>query len=67
MASKTIVTEAQLNAAFLAARAHGKILADEVLRDIILAARGVKVPRERPMVDRSELPNYSERNLEEET
>ncbi len=32
------ITSTQLHAAFLAARAHGKILADDVLRDIITAA-----------------------------
>ena len=33
------VTEAQLQAAFMAARALGKVLDDEVLRAIIVAAR----------------------------
>lgn len=33
------ITEAQLAAAFFAARGHGVILSDEVLRDIIVAAR----------------------------
>ncbi len=36
---KVIVTAAELQAAFLAARAHGKILGDDVLRDIITAVR----------------------------
>jgi hypothetical protein len=35
------VTDAQLQAAFLAARQHGVILSDEVLRDILLAAQEV--------------------------
>lgn len=34
-----IVTEAQLKAAFLAARAKGKVLDDDVLRAVIVAAR----------------------------
>lgn len=37
----TTVTDAQLQAAFLAARGEGKILDDNVLRAIILAAREV--------------------------
>jgi hypothetical protein len=38
------ITEYQLQAAFLAARGHGKILDDEVLRDIITAAREALPP-----------------------
>jgi hypothetical protein len=36
------VSDAQLQAAFLAARQLGRILTDEVLRAIILAAREVR-------------------------
>jgi hypothetical protein len=36
------LTEAQLQAAFLAARHHGVILADDVLRDIVTAAMNAK-------------------------
>lgn len=36
------VTEAELQAAFLAARKLGKVLQDDVLRAVILAAREVR-------------------------
>lgn len=38
------VTEFQLQAAFLAARKHGHIIQDDVLRDIITAAREALPP-----------------------
>ena len=40
----TYVSNAELEAAFLAAREHGKILNDDVLRAIILAARKSELP-----------------------
>jgi hypothetical protein len=42
MANGPDVTEAELAAAFLAARGFGKILDDDVLRAIIVAAREAK-------------------------
>lgn len=42
MKDSTHVTDAELQAAFLAAREMGKILNDEVLAAIIIAARKVK-------------------------
>lgn len=45
MSENQTVTNAELEAAFLAARAHGKILGDEVLRAVIVAAREAKVKR----------------------
>jgi hypothetical protein len=38
------LTDSQLQAAFLAARKHGKILNDDVLRDIIAAVRETLPP-----------------------
>lgn len=38
------VTEFQLHAAFLAARKHGHVIQDDVLRDIITAARKALPP-----------------------